>query len=59
MIVLLFALIWRSSISDMMHLPWFFLISDPSFGIGCLGKVNAVYENDKDLMIKFYQFVAK
>ncbi|RLM69779.1 uncharacterized protein C2845_PM17G07950 [Panicum miliaceum] len=32
---------------------------DPSFGIGCLGKVNLVYENDKDLMIKFYQFVAK
>ncbi|XP_066338052.1 uncharacterized protein [Miscanthus floridulus] len=32
---------------------------DPSFGIGCLGKVNVVYENDKDLMIKFYQFVAK
>ncbi|OEL17349.1 hypothetical protein BAE44_0021633 [Dichanthelium oligosanthes] len=31
---------------------------DPSFGIGCLGKVNAVYENDKDLMIKFYNFVA-
>ncbi|CAN6371913.1 unnamed protein product, partial [Urochloa humidicola] len=31
---------------------------DPSFGIGCLGKVNLVYENDKDLMIKFYQFVA-
>ncbi|TVU25417.1 hypothetical protein EJB05_27912 [Eragrostis curvula] len=32
---------------------------DPSFGIGCLGKVNVVYENDMDLMIKFYQFVAK
>ncbi|ONM26554.1 hypothetical protein ZEAMMB73_Zm00001d007320 [Zea mays] len=32
---------------------------DPSFGIGCLGKVNVVYKNDKDLMIKFYQFVAK
>ncbi|XP_039776911.1 uncharacterized protein LOC120644357 isoform X2 [Panicum virgatum] len=32
---------------------------DPGFGIGCLGKVNLVYENDKDLMIKFYQFVAK
>jgi hypothetical protein len=34
-------------------------MSDPSFGIGFLGKVNVVYENDKDLMIKFYQFVAK
>ncbi|KAL6630524.1 hypothetical protein ACP70R_028597 [Stipagrostis hirtigluma subsp. patula] len=32
---------------------------DPSFGIACLGKVNVVYENDMDLMIKFYQFVAK
>lgn len=32
---------------------------DPSFGIGCLGKVNVLYENDMDLMIKFYQFVAK
>ncbi|KQJ88540.1 uncharacterized protein LOC100824229 [Brachypodium distachyon] len=32
---------------------------DPSFGIGCLGKLNAVFENDMDLMIKFYQFVAK
>jgi len=38
---------------------WHFWLSDPSFGIGCLGKVNLVYENDKDLMIKFYQFVAK
>ncbi|KAJ6424111.1 hypothetical protein OIU84_024981 [Salix udensis] len=32
---------------------------DPSFGISCLGKVNAVYENDQDLMICFYKFVAK
>ncbi|KAF8754831.1 hypothetical protein HU200_011449 [Digitaria exilis] len=32
---------------------------DPRLGIGCLGKVNTVYENDKDLMVKFYQFVAK
>lgn len=38
---------------------WHFWLSDPSFRIGCLGKVNLVYENDKDLMIKFYQFVAK
>ncbi|KAK1319181.1 hypothetical protein QJS10_CPB04g00251 [Acorus calamus] len=32
---------------------------DPRFGIACLGKVNMVYENDKDLMIEFYKFVAK
>ncbi|KAF5194483.1 hypothetical protein FRX31_015929 [Thalictrum thalictroides] len=32
---------------------------DPRFGIACLGKVNLVYENDRDLMIKFYGFVAK
>ncbi|KAF7026939.1 hypothetical protein CFC21_039023 [Triticum aestivum] len=32
---------------------------DPGFGISCLGKVNVMYENDMDLMIKFYQFVAK
>ncbi|KAG6793334.1 hypothetical protein POTOM_002541 [Populus tomentosa] len=32
---------------------------DPSFGISCLGKVNVVYENDQDLMIRFYKFVAK
>lgn len=32
---------------------------DPGFGIGCLGKVNMVYENDRDLMIRFYGFVAK
>ncbi|OAY71618.1 hypothetical protein ACMD2_20041 [Ananas comosus] len=32
---------------------------DPRFGIACLGKVNAVYENDMDLMIQFYRFVAK
>ncbi|KAF2283073.1 hypothetical protein GH714_043817 [Hevea brasiliensis] len=31
---------------------------DPSFGISCLGKVNMVYENDQDLMIRFYKFVA-
>ncbi|CAN1137501.1 hypothetical protein LINPERPRIM_LOCUS22916 [Linum perenne] len=31
---------------------------DPSFGISCLGKVNTVFENDKDLMIQFYKFVA-
>uniref|UniRef100_A0A0D9XS50 Uncharacterized protein n=1 Tax=Leersia perrieri TaxID=77586 RepID=A0A0D9XS50_9ORYZ len=32
---------------------------DPSFGIGCLGKVNIMYEVDMELMVKFYQFVAK
>ncbi|KAF8390650.1 hypothetical protein HHK36_025177 [Tetracentron sinense] len=32
---------------------------DPRFGISCLGKVNMVYENDRDLMIRFYGFVAK
>ncbi|WOL00350.1 hypothetical protein Cni_G09063 [Canna indica] len=32
---------------------------DPRFGIACLGKVNAMYESDMDLMIQFYRFVAK
>ncbi|KAJ8648903.1 hypothetical protein MRB53_001926 [Persea americana] len=32
---------------------------DPRFGIACLGKVNMVYENDRDLMVRFYGFVAK
>ncbi|KAF3785223.1 hypothetical protein EJ110_NYTH28497 [Nymphaea thermarum] len=32
---------------------------DPGFGIACLGKVNMVYENDRDLMMQFYGFVAK
>ncbi|GAB4847993.1 hypothetical protein Ancab_002654 [Ancistrocladus abbreviatus] len=32
---------------------------DPGFGIGCLGKVNMVHDNDRDLMIRFYAFVAK
>ncbi|XP_042500870.1 uncharacterized protein LOC122078801 [Macadamia integrifolia] len=31
----------------------------PRFGIACLGKVNMIYENDQDLMIRFYGFVAK
>ncbi|GMN57509.1 hypothetical protein TIFTF001_026627 [Ficus carica] len=31
---------------------------DPSFGLSCLGKVNTVYENDRELMIQFYKFVA-
>ncbi|KAL8097610.1 uncharacterized protein LOC141685549 [Apium graveolens] len=32
---------------------------DPRFGLACLGKVNLAYENDQDLMIHFYEFVAK
>lgn len=32
---------------------------DPSFGLSCLGKVNMVYENDQELMIHFYKFVAR
>ncbi|KFK33627.1 hypothetical protein AALP_AA5G038100 [Arabis alpina] len=32
---------------------------DPRFGLGCLGKLNSAYENDKDLMIGFYKFLAK
>ncbi|XP_052195251.1 uncharacterized protein LOC127803214 [Diospyros lotus] len=30
---------------------------DPRFGLACLGKVNLAYENDRDLMIRFYKFV--
>ncbi|KAK8938253.1 hypothetical protein KSP40_PGU003527 [Platanthera guangdongensis] len=30
----------------------------PRFGIACLGKVNAAFENDMDLMIQFYRFIA-
>uniref|UniRef100_A0A5B7A3S6 Uncharacterized protein n=1 Tax=Davidia involucrata TaxID=16924 RepID=A0A5B7A3S6_DAVIN len=32
---------------------------DPRFGLACLGKVNMAYENDQDLMICFYGFVAR
>ncbi|KAH0908409.1 hypothetical protein HID58_031730 [Brassica napus] len=32
---------------------------DPGFGIGCLGKLNSAFENDKELMIGFYKFLAK
>ncbi|KAG2714889.1 hypothetical protein I3843_03G052200 [Carya illinoinensis] len=32
---------------------------DPTFGLSCLGKVNVVFENDQDLMIRFYRFLAK
>ncbi|KAL3630836.1 hypothetical protein CASFOL_023820 [Castilleja foliolosa] len=32
---------------------------DPEFGMACLGRVNLAYENDQDLMIRFYGFVAK
>ncbi|PWA91187.1 hypothetical protein CTI12_AA093690 [Artemisia annua] len=32
---------------------------DPAYGLACLGKVNMEYENDQDLMVRFYGFVAK
>ncbi|KAK6793613.1 hypothetical protein RDI58_007066 [Solanum bulbocastanum] len=32
---------------------------DPQFGLACLGKINMTYESDQDLMIRFYEFVAK
>ncbi|XP_009597101.1 uncharacterized protein LOC107774124 [Nicotiana tabacum] len=32
---------------------------DPRFGLTCLGKINMTYESDRDLMIRFYEFVAK
>ncbi|KAI4348318.1 hypothetical protein L6164_009053 [Bauhinia variegata] len=32
---------------------------DPGFGISCLGKVCTAYENDRDLVIQFYKFIAK
>ncbi|WJX81185.1 hypothetical protein P8452_64102 [Trifolium repens] len=32
---------------------------DPRFGISCLGKISTVYENDQDLVIQFYKFLAK
>ncbi|KAK9090113.1 hypothetical protein Sjap_023290 [Stephania japonica] len=32
---------------------------DPRLGIASLGKVNVVYENDRDLLVKFYEFAAK
>ncbi|XP_022928187.1 uncharacterized protein LOC111435086 [Cucurbita moschata] len=31
---------------------------DSRFGISCLGKVNSFYENDLELMVRFYKFVA-
>ncbi|XP_010456171.1 PREDICTED: uncharacterized protein LOC104737649 isoform X1 [Camelina sativa] len=31
---------------------------EPGFGIGCLGKLNSASENDKELMIGFYKFLA-
>jgi hypothetical protein len=33
--------------------------ADPKFGIDCLGKVNSVYADDRELMIKFYDFVSR
>ncbi|KAL7610787.1 uncharacterized protein LOC111877718 [Lactuca sativa] len=32
---------------------------DPAYGLACLGKINMDYENDRDLMVRFYAFVAK
>ncbi|KAG6400653.1 hypothetical protein SASPL_137494 [Salvia splendens] len=32
---------------------------DPQFGLSCLGKVSLAYEDDRDLIIQFYGFVAK
>lgn len=31
---------------------------DAGFGISCLGKVSSFYENDHELMVRFYKFVA-
>ncbi|KAK9052347.1 hypothetical protein SSX86_028976 [Deinandra increscens subsp. villosa] len=31
---------------------------DPTYGLACLGKINMEYENDQDLMVRFYRFVA-
>ncbi|KAH7353002.1 hypothetical protein KP509_19G074500 [Ceratopteris richardii] len=32
---------------------------EAKFGISCLGKVNAVYKDDRELMLRFYTFVTK
>ncbi|KAK1425989.1 hypothetical protein QVD17_14656 [Tagetes erecta] len=32
---------------------------DSTYGLACLGKINMEYENDQDLMVRFYKFVAK
>ncbi|XP_024528980.1 uncharacterized protein LOC9631413 [Selaginella moellendorffii] len=32
---------------------------EPKFGIASLGKVNTVYKDDRELMLKFYEFVAR
>eukprot|EP00250_Pteridium_aquilinum_P028389 c37074_g1_i1 orf=309-851(-) len=32
---------------------------EPKFGIACLGKVNAIYKDDRELMLQFYAFVTK
>ncbi|KAD3641154.1 hypothetical protein E3N88_30378 [Mikania micrantha] len=31
---------------------------DPTYGLSCLGKIGMEYENDQDLMVRFYRFVA-
>ncbi|KAH7307760.1 hypothetical protein KP509_22G076200 [Ceratopteris richardii] len=32
---------------------------EAKFGISCLGKVNAVYKDDRELMLRFYTLVTK
>ncbi|XP_071703304.1 uncharacterized protein [Rutidosis leptorrhynchoides] len=32
---------------------------DPAYGLACLAKISTEYENDQDLMVRFYGFVAK
>lgn len=36
-----------------------FFTADPRVGLSCLGKVNVEYENDPDVMIQFYKFIAR
>ncbi|KAL8200793.1 hypothetical protein R6Q57_012132 [Mikania cordata] len=31
---------------------------DPTYGLSCLGKIGMEYENNQDLMVRFYRFVA-
>ncbi|KAK1419128.1 hypothetical protein QVD17_28286 [Tagetes erecta] len=32
---------------------------DSTYGLACLGKINMEYENDQDLIVRFYKFVAE
>ncbi|KAJ4830223.1 hypothetical protein Tsubulata_035759 [Turnera subulata] len=45
-------------VGDGIALACYDMTAYPRFGISCLGKVNLVYENDQDLMMRFYEFVA-